>query len=76
MTRVLPTTNFTRCGRDRFAGSRPRVYAAKDRGRRAHREVCFRAPPRAATTTIWLAAKTPPAKSSRKIHVGRHKQVL
>jgi hypothetical protein len=32
------------------------------------------APPRAATTTIWLAAKTPPAKSSLKIHVVRKRQ--
>jgi hypothetical protein len=48
-------TNFTRC-----AAAVPWLLACsglrgKDRGRRAHREVCFRASPRAATTTFFDA---------------------
>ena len=41
--------------RDHSVESRARVFAAEDRGRRAHREVCFRASPRAATTTFFDA---------------------
>jgi hypothetical protein len=44
----------------------PRVLgSARQRSRTARkRDACFCAPPRAAPTTFWLAAKTPPAKTS------------
>jgi hypothetical protein len=55
ISRINDTNKIYALRRDHSVGSRARVSAAEDRGRRAHREVCFCASPRAATTTFFDA---------------------